>query len=253
MKTVIALLALACIPAMSTAETRTFTTTSTDGVTIHGEIYTNSVNSRHAPLILLFHQGASNGRAEYEPLAPTLLERGFNLVSIDQRRGGERFGGLNRTLAGIGDTEYSYCDVLPDLEAALKFARQEGFDGPTIAWGSSYSAALVFKLALDNADEIDAVIAFSPASGEPMDGCMPEMYSGEVSQPVLAMRPIREMEVPYVPGQMQLFEQQGHRTYVADPAVHGSSMLNEARVGESVTATWSVVLGYLDEVLATDQ
>jgi len=67
------------------------------------------------------------------------------------------------------------------------------------------------------------------------------------------MRPIREMEVPYVPGQMQLFEQQGHRTYVADPAVHGSSMLNEARVGESVTATWSVVLGYLDEVLATDQ
>ena len=61
------------------------------------------------------------------------------------------------------------------------------------------------------------------------------------------------MEVPYVPGQIATHEQQGHRTYVADPAVHGSSMLNEARVGESVDTTWTVVLGFLEEVLASDQ
>jgi hypothetical protein len=82
-----------------------------------------------------------------------------------------------------------------------------------------------------------------------MAGCMPEDVSADVRQPVLALRPAREMQVPYVPGQMALFEEQGHRTYVADPGVHGSSMLNEARVGASVDATWAVVLGFLRENL----
>lgn len=41
--------------------------------------------------------------------------------------------------------------------------------------------------------------------------------------------------------------------YVADPAVHGSSMLNESRVGQSVDATWDVVLGYLEEALDSDK
>jgi len=249
MRCLLALIAFAGTAQLASAETKTFTTTTADGVTVHGELYTSAGVSRNAPLILLFHQGASNGRAEYVPLAPRLLDAGYNLISIDQRRGGERFGGLNRTLAGVGDTEYSYCDVMPDLEAALAYARESGFDGPTVAWGSSYSAALIFKLALDYPDEIDALVAFSSASGEPMDGCMPETYSGDVMQPVLALRPAREMQVPYVPGQMELFREQGHRTYVADPAVHGSSMLNEARVGSPVEETWAVVLDFLEESL----
>lgn len=253
MKSLIALAAVVCVSGLGFAETRSFTTETSDGVTIHGEIYIEDGRSKNAPLILLFHQGASNGRAEYEPLAPRLLANGYNLISIDQRRGGERFGGLNRTVASVGNADYSYCDVMPDLEAALRLARSEGFNGPTIAWGSSYSAALIFKLAVDHPEEIDALVAFSSASGEPMEGCMPEMFSADVHQPVLALRPIREMEVPYVPGQMELYERQGHRTHVAEPAVHGSSMLNEARVGEPVEATWSVVLGFLEEVLAGDQ
>jgi len=231
------------------AETRSVTMTAADGITVYGEVYTASGVPKTAPLILLFHQGASNSRSEYEPLVPRLLDAGYNLVAIDQRRGGERFGGLNRTLAGAGDTEYSYCDVLPDLEAALRFAREEGFTGPTAAWGSSYSAALIFQLAVDHPDEIDVLVAFSAASGEPMEGCMPESVSGQVSQPVLALRPIRELQVPYVPGQIETFEEQGHRTYVADPGVHGSSMLNEARVGASTDETWQVVLGFLADSL----
>ena len=231
------------------ADTESVSMQTADGVTVYGEIYTASGVPTSAPLILLFHQGGGDSRGEYAPLVPRLLAEGYNLVAIDQRRGGERFDGVNRTLAGVGDAEYSYCDVMPDLEAALDFARERGFDGPTAAWGSSYSAALVFRLATTRADEIDAVIAFSPASGEPMAGCMPEDVSADITQPVLALRPVREMEVPYVPGQMALFEEQGHRTYVADPGVHGSSMLNETRVGASVDATWDVVLGFLEESL----
>ena len=249
MRTMSLLVAVLAAGKPAIAETESVTMRTSDGVTVYGEVYTSPGTLKSAPLILLFHQGASNARAEYEPLVPRLLGAGYNLVAIDQRRGGDRFGGTNRTLAGVGEASYSYCEVLPDLEAALAFARARGFDGPTAAWGSSYSAALVFRLGRDHADEIDAIVAFSPASGEPMEGCMPEQYSAEVTQPVLALRPIREMEVPYVPGQMALFEEQGHRTYVADPAVHGSSMLNEARVGAPVDASWQIVLEFLAENL----
>jgi pimeloyl-ACP methyl ester carboxylesterase len=238
------------VAAVTYADSVEVTFETSDGVTVYGEVYTAPGIAKSAPLILLFHQGGGDSRGEYTPLVPRLLDAGYNLVAIDQRRGGTRFEGVNRTLQGVGDTEYSYCDVMPDLEAALAFARHEGFTGPTAAWGSSYSAALIFKLGLDHPEEIDAIVAFSAASGEPMEGCMPEKYSADITQPVLALRPSREMEVPYVPGQMQLFEEQGHRTYIADPGVHGSSMLNEDRVGESTDETWSVVLEFLATNLA---
>lgn len=235
------------------AKGQTIAFDTSDGVTVHGEIYKALGMPMSAPLILLFHQGASNSRAEYEPLVVRLIDAGYSAIAIDQRRGGNRFGGVNRTLAGVGDAEYSYCDVYPDLEGTLEFAREYGFTGKVAAWGSSYSAALVFRLGVDYPNEIDAVLAFSAASGEPMEGCEPEPYSEPITQPVLALRPIREMEVPYVPGQMQLFEEHGHQTYVADPAVHASSMLNEARVGSSTDATWAVVLDFLDQSLSARQ
>jgi len=226
--------------------------TTDDDVTVYGEVYKAADTAMSAPLILLFHQGGGDTRGEYSPLVSRLMDQGYNLLAIDQRRGGDRFGGVNRTLAGVGDTEYTYCDVYPDLEGALVFAGNYGFTGKTAVWGSSYSAALVFKLGVDHADEIDAVLAFSAASGEPMEGCKPEPYSEKITVPVLALRPIREMEVPYVPGQMKIFQEHGHQTYIADPGVHGSSMLNETRVGSSTEATWTVVLDFLRANLSVE-
>ena len=249
MNRLIWIFALLALTGVAVGETRTFTTEASDGVVVHGEVYTATGVDPKAPLILLFHQGAGDSRGEYTPLVPRLLDEGYNLVAIDQRRGGDRFEGVNRTLAGVPGREFSYCDVMPDLRAALRYAREQGFTGPTAAWGSSYSAALVFWLGAEQPDEIDAIVAFSPASGEPMAGCMPEPYSAEVTQPVLALRPSRELEVPYVPGQVALFEEHGHETYVADPGVHGSSMLNADRVGTSTEATWQVVLDFLTRSL----
>jgi len=251
MKKVMALIAALAASSAALAITTSFTAQATDGVTVYGEIYTAPGTPKSAPLILLFHQGGGDSRGEYTPLVPRLLDAGYNLVAIDQRRGGERFDGVNRTLADVGDTEYSYCDVMPDLEAALAYARHHGFSGKAAAWGSSYSAALVFKLGVDHPGELDAIVAFSPASGEPMAGCMPEPYSEQVTQPVLALRPGNELEVPYVPGQMELFAEHGHQTYVADPGVHGSSMLNETRVGAPTDETWRVVLEFLALNLGT--
>ena len=111
--------ALLTLTGVAVGETRTFTTEASDGVVVHGEVYTATGVDPKAPLILLFHQGAGDSRGEYTPLVPRLLDEGYNLVAIDQRRGGDRFEGVNRTLAGVPGREFSYCDVMPDLRAAL--------------------------------------------------------------------------------------------------------------------------------------
>ena len=221
-----------------------------DGVTIYGDVYTVPDTPKSAPLILLFHQGGGDARGEYTPLVSRLLGQGYNLLAIDQRTGGDIFGGTNRTLADIQDNNYSFCDAYPDLEAALQFALDSGYTGAIAAWGSSYSAALVFRLASEHPGEIDTVLAFSPASGKPMAGCLPEPYSDKLTQPILALRPGSEMEAASVREQMDLFAEHGHQTYVANPGVHGSSMLNSARVEGPTENTWNVVLEFLAKVFA---
>ena len=58
------------------------------------------------------------------------------------------------------------------------------------------------------------------------------------------------MEIASVASQHALFEQHGHQTYVADPGVHGSSMLNETRVDAPVAETWEVVSTFLHNSLS---
>lgn len=54
-----------------------------DNVTIHGDVYENPAG-KSAPLVLLFHQGGGNGRAEYGSIMPVLLEHGYSAPAIDQ-------------------------------------------------------------------------------------------------------------------------------------------------------------------------
>ena len=216
-----------------------------DGVTIYGDLYRAPDRGVDAPLILLFHQGAGSAQGEYRPLVVRLLEAGYHALAIDQRRGGERLGGVNRTVAALDGEPVPYCDVYPDLLAAMDYADKRGFDGPRIAWGSSYSAALAIRLAHEFPERVSAVLAFSPASGEPMAGCEPHRYSAELRVPLLALRPAREMEIDSVREQLERLRTQGHATHVADPGVHGSSMLNADRVGAGTAATWQVVLDFI--------
>ena len=220
-----------------------------DGVTIFGDLYESS-EGKSASVILLFHQGAGDARGEYTDIAARLVDNGYNVLAIDQRTGGDLFGGVNRMVEASGRDDYNFCDAYPDLEATLRYARTSGFSGPLAAWGSSYSAALVFQLAVKNKDEVTAILGFSPASGPPMEGCMPSQYVGDLTVPALALRPQKDFEIESVQAQMKEFELYGVRTYVADPGVHGSSMLNATRVGESTEATWQVVLDFLAESLA---
>lgn len=217
-----------------------------DGITIYGDLYL-SEQGKSAPVILLFHQGGGNARAEYENIIPRLLQKGYNIMAIDQRQGGSYLGGTNRTVSEL-DQDYTYCEAYPDLEAALEETGRLGFNGEKIIWGSSYSAALVIRMAVDHEEKLAGVLAFSPASGEPMEGCKPDGYFEEVSLPLLVLRPQSEMERESAQKQLQLIKDSGHQTYVAQNGVHGSSMLNPERANGSVEEHWEVVLSFISKI-----
>jgi len=151
--------ALPAIAEAAQATTKAVPLMTTDGVRVGGQAYVGrGAGSR--PIILLFHQAGSS-KSEYAPIAPRLVEAGYDALAIDQRSGGAMFGAPNQTAAALHG-EASYESALPDLEAALAWARKTRPSAPVYVWGSSYSAALVFVLAAKHPREIAGLFAFSP-------------------------------------------------------------------------------------------
>nr|WP_299385320.1 hypothetical protein [Allomuricauda sp.] len=220
-----------------------------DSIQIIGDLYEQD---KQGKTILLFHQGGSNTRGEYAPIIPRLLEEGYNILAIDQRVGGQYYGSYNRTLAnipthGFGDG-YGYCDAYNNLESALDYVLNSGFTGDKIIWGSSYSASLGIQLANNRQQDISGVLAFSPASGNSMKDCLPNGYFETIEIPLLILRPPHEMERETSKLQSEMAKVHGHKTFVPEHGVHGSSMLVTERVGADVYKTWEVVLSFLSNI-----
>lgn len=234
---------------LSWAQPKEVTFDTQDGVRIFGDWY-SAGQDKAAPVIALFHQGGGDARGEYAQIAPRLVENGFHVLAVDQRNGGRVFESTNRTIANLGSDyeEPGYCEAYPDLEATLKFIKAAGYSGKLIVWGSSYSAALVFRLVAEYPDQVSALLAFSPASGPPLANCPLAAYLDQVHVPALALRPAREFAIESVAQQLKVLAQAGIETYVADPGVHGSSMLNAHRVKAPTEETWKVVLAFLARV-----
>jgi dienelactone hydrolase len=156
----LALLLVSFAPVASGSETVTFS--SEDDLLITADIYAPYMNGE-APVIVLFHQ-AGWSRGEYTEIASWLNALGYNCMAVDQRSGETVQGVENETAlrAARENRPTGYLDAMPDIKAALAWAhRHYGKDG-VIAWGSSYSAALVLKIAGDSAGLVDGVLAFSP-------------------------------------------------------------------------------------------
>jgi alpha-beta hydrolase superfamily lysophospholipase len=212
-----------------------------DGITVYADIFV-SEQGKSAPLVMLFHQAGSNARGEYGTIIPRLTAMGLNVLAVDQRSGGDYFGASNRTVKALGHST-QYCAAYPDMEAALKYAIDNGFNGPRFAWGSSYSAALVLKLGGDHKDALTAVLSFSPGSGRAMGACNANNYLDTVAVPVLALSPRSEMGSRKA--QFTRLKERGFQTFVAESGVHGSSMLVKSRTQSDTDATWDTVEGFL--------
>ncbi len=197
--------------------------------------------------IVLFHQAGSNARGEYGPIVPVLIKEGYNVLAVDQRSGGERFGFSNRTSAVFED-DPGYCSTRPDMQGALDYLKEKSNGKGLIIWGSSYSAGLLFELGRKNPNDVKALVACSPASSGPMEPCDPNRYMAEIKVPVMLLRPKKEMEYPPVKEQFERAKDLGFFTYVAAFGVHGSSMFVEDRTKSSTIDAWNALWKFLSRI-----
>ena len=216
-----------------------------DKVKVFADYY--SAGSKTKPLILLFHQAGSN-RAEYEAIAPKLVALGYNALAVDQRSGGEMWGHNNETVRHLGKS-VGYYEALRDLEAALQWAKSFGYSGPIAAWGSSYSAALVFVLAAKHSREIKALLAFSP--GEYLDGPSDvRRAAAQLSLPVFVTSAKSKDEIDAARKIFDATMSIEKMQFVPRiEGVHGSSTLRKDRNPRGVDENWAAVENFLMKVL----
>lgn len=223
---------------------------SADGVMVFGDYY---AAPQPKALILLFHQAGSN-RSEYDTIAPRLVEAGYSALAIDQRSGGGMFGADNVTAARYG-REAEYINALPDLEAALAWAHSDvrGASAaalPVIAWGSSYSAALVFLLAAKHPGQVAAVMAFSP--GEYLG--KPRLVRDAAARVIAPVFVTSAKDVGEIAAAKAIVDAAGSTTktqFVPRVAgVHGASTLRQDRDPEGAAENWTAVMEFLRRVAA---
>ncbi len=211
-----------------------------DGVQIFADYY--SAGDKAKPLILLFHQAGSN-RAEYAPIAPRLAALGFNALAIDQRSGGDLWGRGNETVRRLGKST-SFAATLPDLEAALAWAKFSGHTGPVLVWGSSYSAALVFLLAAKHPHEIGAVLAFSP--GEYLNGSSVGSAAAQLTMPIFVTSAKDSGEIAAAKTIIDAAHSAERVQFIPRIAgVHGSSTLRSDRNPSGEKENWAAVEQFL--------
>lgn len=210
-----------------------------DGVSVHALRYDAR---RPRATVLLFHQ-AGSGKGEYAAIAPRLARMGFASLAIDQRSGGGLFG-RNATAAGLR-TPATDLDAERDLEAAFDWGRARR--RPLILWGSSYSAALVFRVAARHRGQITALLAFSP--GEYLDdkGAV-RAAAAKVTAPIFVTSASTPDEIAAARAILRASPARVRRQFTPEQGVHGSSTLITARNPGGAAANWRAVTAFLDLV-----
>ncbi len=212
-----------------------------DGTVVHGVHYPLSTDPAR-PLVLLFHQAGSNG-AEYEPIAPRLQKLGYAALAIDQRSGGKNFGRDNRTVQAKGNST-GFADAYPDLQAAVSWGQAQGYT-QMIAWGSSYSAALMFRLASEHGKQLTAALSFSPGEYLGKEGTVAG-WAADVSIPIfITSAPGKEVAAAKALADAVGASAEHH---VPEHGVHGSSALHEGRNPKGEAAMWKAVETFLTRV-----
>lgn len=247
MRTTRALLSLLCASGAHAQALQEVSIRFAQDLVLHGDLY-RTVSPADAPAVLLFHQGGGDARGEYRDIIPELTARGFHVLSADVRGGGTRFGGTSR--AAVTDSTFRYCHAIADVSAAIDLARTNGISGPLILWGSSYTATLAVQAAARRSGDVAAVLAFSPATGDPLRECEAEVYLPWLQRaglPVLIVRAAAET-TPERMQQNERFRRAGAQVFVAREGTHGSSTLVSSRVQGSVAPQRELVWQFLDAV-----
>lgn len=213
-----------------------------DGVRVFGE-QTEATGGARRGTVLLFHMAGSN-RGEYATIAPELARRGFDSLAIDQRSGGSGWGRRNETVAALGH-ETDFTAALPDLAAAVAWARARDGSGRVFVWGSSYSAALVFLLAASTPG-LAGVLAFSP--DEYLRGASVRSAAARVACPVFVTSASDRGEIDAAARILAVVPGNPRRQFRPAIGEHGSQTLRTDRNPRGAAAGWVAVDAFLDEV-----
>jgi dienelactone hydrolase len=240
LRTLVLVAGLGLVPKIVAPSPSPVTLSAADGVAVYAQMYV--APSGPAPVILLFHQ-ANSSKSEYAPIAPRLVELGYNVLAIDQRSGGDLYQPGNETVQHLGKSE-PYLAALQDMDAALAYAQRRFPGARVVAWGSSYSASLVFAFAAKHPHDIAAVLAFSP--GEYFDD---KHYVRNAA---------KRVRVPaFVDSASDTQEERDAREiydalhshikvdFVPKSGTHGSSTLRDDRDPAGAAENWDAVTAFL--------
>lgn len=221
--------------------------TAADGLEVTADFY--DVGDKAKPVILYGHRAGSS-RGEYRLIASRLAKQGYNGLSVDMRVGDSFAGVLNETNAAYVKKEGGKTDLFfssqydksePDFAAAFQWIKQQGFTGPIILWGSSYSSSLAIVLAARE-PSVDAVLAFAPGEWLKKKGSV-SAAAAKLARPTLAIQPEQERKMgdPV----FAAFADPNKIMHMSPEVLHGSNTLLKAK---NRAETWEVVLKFLGTV-----
>lgn len=131
-----------------------------DGVLVHGKFY--FTDAKETKMMLLCHQ-ARYSKGEYKETAPKFNKLGFTCLAIDQRSGDQVNDDVNQTVINAKKLNYrtDYEDAEIDIRSAVQFLYSK-YEKKITLVGSSYSSALILKVATLEPDKVEGVVSFSP-------------------------------------------------------------------------------------------
>jgi pimeloyl-ACP methyl ester carboxylesterase len=215
-----------------------------NGKKVFADQYFQSKKGKTKRAVLLLHQGGSNGRGEYSPIIPKLLDANFNVLTVDLSCGGNTYGGTNRTVNANKKDSCNYCNTYEDAFAAFEYLFRKT-KGKIFIWGSSYSGLIALKLAKERPKDVEGVIAFSPALGEPVNSCRAELQFPNKEVSILVLREKKSMENENVKKEHNIYVNNGVQIFLVEKGAHGASMLVEERVNASTAEQWKAVLDFM--------
>lgn len=193
-------------------------------------------------VVLMFHQAGSNMH-EYDDIAPRIAKLGYDCVKVDQRAGGEMWSSTNVTATQYTG-EQSYMDAYEDMKAVFTWAVGKGYTD-IVAWGSSYSASLVLKLAAEN-PLVSAVVSFSPGEYFGQPGLVAG-WNSQVKVPRFFAATSEEMEN----GVLDIYmasPDEGNKLIAYGNGVHGSSALLKDKDPDRYKDYWKGVEEFFESL-----
>ena len=156
--------------------------------------------------------------------------------------------GYDNETAAKFKSQQTYDDAYKDMEAALKWAQDAGYER-IVAWGSSYSSSLVFRLAAEHKG-LAATLSFSP--GEYFDDKhIVAKWASQADVPSFVAGTASEMSAEgyaIIDARGEVASKDRDMQFGIPEGVHGSSTLRADKNPKGNSEYWKRVNTFLESI-----